>query len=62
MKELLTIQDAIRKLPVTERGLRWLVRQRKIGHSRIGRRLFFSQEDIDAFIESRHVQPGGRHD
>jgi excisionase family DNA binding protein len=54
---LLTIQQALERLPVCERTLRTLVRNREIGFGRIGKRLYFKESDIEAYLESRHTPP-----
>jgi len=55
MTALLTVADALMQLRVSRRTLSDLTTQRRLGYVKLGRRLFFRQDDLDAFIESQHV-------
>ena len=57
MTALLTVEQALARLPVSRRTLSTLIKERSIGHLRLGRRIFFSEQDLEAFIASRHVEP-----
>ncbi len=54
---LLTIEELAKRIPLTVRGLRFLVRKRAIGFTRIARRLYFREADIEGFLAGRHVNP-----
>ncbi len=52
---LLSANDALAQLPVSRRTLTALVSARKIGHLRLGHRLYFRQGDLDEFLQRQHV-------
>ena len=56
---LFTIQQAATQLLCKPRTVRHYVKTKQLGHLRLGRRLYFSQEDIAAFIEHRHTPAAG---
>lgn len=54
---LLTIPEAASRLGTTQRFVRRLVAERRIGYVKIGRFVRFTIEDIDEFIAAGRVQP-----
>jgi len=54
---LLTVEEVLERIPISRRTLSTLIKERSIGHLRLGRRIYFSEEDIAAFLASRHVDP-----
>ena len=54
---LLTIPEAAVRLGTPTRFVRRLVAERRIGFTKVGRYVRFSNADIDAFITSGRVEP-----
>lgn len=50
--QLLGISDAAKNLSISERMLRQLIKDKKIGCVRIGKRLAISLPQLDAFIKA----------
>lgn len=55
---LLTMKDAATQLQFTDETIRSYVQQGKLKAYKIGRKWRFKQSDLDAYIESRAVDPG----
>jgi excisionase family DNA binding protein len=51
-KRLLDLGQAARYLGTTERHIRRLWQERRIAAVKIGRRVRFDQQDLDAFVEA----------
>ena len=54
---LLTIPEAAARLGTPARFVRRLVAERRIGFTKVGRYVRFSNADIDAFIAAGRVEP-----
>lgn len=54
---LYTRAEAMRRLGVGNNTLHRLTKERRLGHVRIGRRIYVRQSDIDAFIKANTVEP-----
>jgi excisionase family DNA binding protein len=52
MSELINIHDTALKLHIAEITLRRLIKSRKIPFHRIGRKYFFTDENIKQYLES----------
>jgi len=57
---ILNISQAAKILNVAEISIRRLVRAKRIQHRRIGRRILFTQSDIDSFLENVKVATNER--
>jgi excisionase family DNA binding protein len=60
--ELLTIEEAVRRISMSTRHVRRLVAERQIGHHRLGRSIRLRPADLDAYIAAGRVEPGERGD
>jgi len=52
---MFSIAQASKILNVSEITIRRLVRAKRIQHRRIGRRILFTKEDLDSFLENSKV-------
>ena len=52
---MLTINDAAKKLNISERAIRRLVREKRIPVTMVGNRAYISEEWLDAKIEKEGV-------
>jgi excisionase family DNA binding protein len=50
-----TVKDASKRIGISRSELYRLVRDRRIGHFRIGGKIVLSLEDVDAFLKGCHV-------
>ena len=57
---LLTITEAAARLGTPTRFVRRLVAERRIGFTKVGRYVRFSNADLDAFIAAGRVEPVDR--
>jgi excisionase family DNA binding protein len=55
--ELLSVQEAAERLKISIHTLRAWISQRRIGFIKLGRRVLFRSEDLEAFIDAHVVQP-----
>jgi excisionase family DNA binding protein len=55
-QSLFTVEQAAQELLCKPRTLRYYVKTKQLAHLRLGRRLYFSEKDISAFIDSRRVE------
>lgn len=53
----LTIGEVASLIKLSDAAVRNLVRDRRIGHYRIGKRLMFTVEDVATFLEGRRCSP-----
>jgi excisionase family DNA binding protein len=56
MSRLKTIPEAASYTGLSERFLRTLVFERRITFHKLGRRVYFAPEDLDAFVEAGRVE------
>ena len=52
---MFSIAQASKILNVSEITIRRIVRAKRIQHRRIGRRILFTKEDLDSFLENSKV-------
>jgi excisionase family DNA binding protein len=57
MNPLLTVEEAARELHISVSLLHHLTSARVIAFTRLGRRLYFSEADLQTYINSRRVEP-----
>lgn len=57
MDRLLTVDEAAEALNTSPRFVRRLIEQRRIGFTRLGRKVRISVSDLSAFVEGGHVKP-----
>lgn len=50
--------DAAVYLGISTRALKRLVSDRKISHTKLGKSVLFSAEQLDAYVEACTVEPG----
>lgn len=55
--EMLTVDEAAKRMNMSARHVRRLVAERRIAHHRFGRSVRLAPEDIDAYIASGRVEP-----
>ena len=53
----LTPREAAERLRISERTLWTLIKKQWIGHVRIGRRVLYAQDHVDAYIQRQTVGP-----
>lgn len=53
----LSIVEAAAQVGVSKFTVRTWVRQRRLGHFRLGRRIVISQGDLGRFLAAHHVEP-----
>ncbi len=53
--ERFNVAEAVRFLRVSRATVTRLVQARKIGHVRVGRQIFFSRNNLNAFLEKNSV-------
>lgn len=53
--KLLSISEAAESLNISQRHLREEIRQRKLAHVRLGRRVLVSEADLQKYLASRTV-------
>lgn len=56
MSKLLTVPEAASSTGLSERFLRTCVFERRITFHKLGRRVFFAPEDLDAFVKAGRVE------
>ena len=57
-EKLWDIHQLLERYPAFKHwGVRWLIRNRKIPLVRIGRRIYFDPNDIEAWKDSNKIQP-----
>jgi excisionase family DNA binding protein len=59
-RTMLDIEEVRDRLDLSDSTVRRLVREGKLRAYRIGRRLKFKPEDIDAYVERQVIAPRGR--
>jgi len=52
----LSIEEAAARLGVSKFTLRSWIRQRRLAHYRLGRRVVLAEHDLDRFLETRRVE------
>lgn len=57
--ELYTFEEVAQRFRIPESTLRYWVQARSVQHTRVGRHVRFSTEDLDAIIRSGRVAPQG---
>lgn len=53
---LYTIEEAAVQLKISRSTLHQIISKRRIGFYKLGRRIYFSQEDLDRYKASRRVE------
>ncbi len=53
----MSIEEAAAQIGVSKFTVRTWVRQRRLGHFRLGRRIVISQGDLERFLAAHHVEP-----
>ena len=59
MKNLMTIRDAVSILNISIITIRRLIKKHEIPYHKIGRKFFFTEEDILAYLSKTAVPIGG---
>lgn len=57
MSDLLTVEEAAAELHISVSSLQHLTARKCIGFYRLGRRVYLSPTDVQAYRESRRVEP-----
>ncbi len=60
MTALLTIEEAAAALKISRRSLYALTASRGIAFTKLGRRCYFEESDLQAYRASRRVEPKAR--
>lgn len=55
--ELLTIDQAAKRMNMSTRHVRRLVAERRIAHHRLGRSIRLDSTDVDAYVAAGRVEP-----
>lgn len=55
--EMLTVEEAAKRMNMSARHVRRLVAERRIAHHRFGRSVRLAPTDIDAYIAAGRVEP-----
>jgi len=53
-QKLLTVEDFLNIIPISRPTLSRMTRAGKVPHVRVGRRIFFRPEQVEAFLVSCH--------
>lgn len=57
MDRLLTVDETAERLNTSPRFVRRLIEQRRMGFTRIGRKVRIPESDLSAFLARGHVKP-----
>lgn len=58
-QELLTVEQAAAWLKMSKSSLHHLTAARRIAFVRLGKRVYFSPADLEAYVASQRVEPAG---
>ena len=57
MQRLLTVDEVAERLNASPRFVRQLTSQRRLGFTRVGRKIRIAETDLESFVESGRVAP-----